>query len=92
MIILLKLLHITCHTLRHGKIDPALLYSIESVIIEWSDLIYKASIKDTDELINENKFARPLDEIEFWKEKTLNLIHIYNQVLKINFIRLLINT
>jgi dynein heavy chain len=56
------------------------MHSIESVVIDWSHQIQGVLKKDSSQPLLEGQNPGPLVELEFWKEKALNLENIYQQV------------
>jgi dynein heavy chain len=56
------------------------MHSIESVVIDWSHQIQGVLKKDSSQPLLAGQNPGPLVELEFWKEKALNLENIYQQV------------
>ena len=60
--------------------DRNLVHAIESVVIEWTHQVRDVLKKDSSQPILDGLNPTPFEEIEFWKQKALNLECIYDQL------------
>ncbi|KAL3316101.1 hypothetical protein Ciccas_005254 [Cichlidogyrus casuarinus] len=64
----------------HKSIDRSTLYSIETLVIEWSHQVHKVLIQDSAQGLEEGKNVMPLTELDFWVSRQKNLNCIYEQM------------
>lgn len=50
-------------------VDRSLIYSMETVVIDWTNLVYKVLKKDSSDLLLEGKNPTPHAELSFWKNR-----------------------
>ncbi|KAI7796524.1 dynein, partial [Triplophysa rosa] len=60
-------------------VDKSLIHSMETVVIDWSNQIYKVLKKDSSEPLLEGKIPTPHVEISFWKNRFADLQGIHSQ-------------
>ena len=60
--------------------DQTLIYSIETVVIDWAKQIHQVLKKDSSQALLEGLNPGPMVEIEFRKSKCINLENIMDQV------------
>ena len=65
---------------RPESYDRNLVHAIESVVIEWTHQVRDVLKKDSSQPILDGLNPTPFEEIEFWKQKALNLECIYDQL------------
>lgn len=65
---------------RIPRIDRTLLYSIETMVIQWTHQISDVLKKDSSQALLEGENPGPSAEIEFWVIQKENLIGIQKQV------------
>lgn len=61
-------------------LDPGLLYSIESLTVQWSLQIWDVLKKDSGALLQRGDHPGPAVEIQFWSAQRANLLGIQSQV------------
>lgn len=61
-------------------IDRAVVYAIETVVIDWSHQVHDVLKKDSSAPLLEGLNPLPFVELEFWKVKAQNLECIYEQL------------
>uniref|UniRef100_A0A8C8RQR7 Dynein heavy chain tail domain-containing protein n=1 Tax=Pelusios castaneus TaxID=367368 RepID=A0A8C8RQR7_9SAUR len=61
-------------------VDKSLVHAIESTVIEWSYQIQGALKKESSELLLQGSNPNPKVELEFWKNRCVDLECIYNQL------------
>lgn len=54
--------------------------SLEQVVLKWSKSIDQVLAEESYDIFINNKHATPADEIKFWKNRSENLINIYDQL------------
>jgi len=62
------------------KPDRAIIYAIETVIIDWSHQVHDVLKRDSSEYVLDGSNPTPFVEIEFWKTRSFNLECIYEQL------------
>ena len=62
------------------RLDRALIHTIESMVIEWTHQIQDVLKRDSAQPLLEGLNPTPFVELEFWKNKAMNLECIYEQV------------
>ncbi|WAR03796.1 DYHC-like protein [Mya arenaria] len=62
------------------SLDRALIHTIESMVIEWTHQIQDVLKKDSAQPLLEGLNPTPFVELEFWKNKAMNLECIYEQL------------
>jgi len=70
------------------SMDRALIHTIESMVIEWTHQIQDVLKKDSAQPLLEGLNPTPFVELEFWKNKAMNLECIYEQVCSIKAVKL----
>ena len=63
-----------------STVDSNLLHAIESVVIEWSHQVQSVLKKDSSQALLDGSNPLPGVEVEFWRSRYTNLLHIYEQV------------
>lgn len=61
--------------------DHGLLYSIETLIVQWSEQIWNVLKKDSGSELLKGDHPGPLVELQFWATQKENLMGIQSQVL-----------
>ncbi|XP_051731342.1 dynein axonemal heavy chain 9-like isoform X1 [Ctenopharyngodon idella] len=62
------------------RVDRSLIYSMETVVIDWTNLVYKVLKKDSSDLLLEGKNPTPHAELSFWKNRFADLQGIHSQL------------
>ena len=65
---------------RSPPIDPQVLHTLESIVIEWSHQVRDVLIRDSSEPLAQGLSPLPSTEIKFWSDRYTNLKCIYEQV------------
>lgn len=61
-------------------VDHGLLYSIETLIVQWSEQIWNVLKKDSGKVLLRGDHPGPLVELQFWTTQKENLLGIQSQV------------
>ncbi|KAJ8011706.1 hypothetical protein DPEC_G00061030 [Dallia pectoralis] len=61
-------------------VDQALLYSIETLVIQWSGQIWSVLKRDSSMVLPEGEHPGPTAELLFWATQRDNLLGIYSQI------------
>lgn len=67
-------------------IDPHILHTLESVVIEWSHQVRDVLKRDSSESLLQGLNPLPTTELTFWSDRHENLQCIYDQVIKLSFV------
>ena len=74
--------------------DKDLLYFLETSIVEWSGQIRAAMLSSPEEMMEASKVTHvhpgPLDEIEFWRNKSENLANLEEQIHSVKILKILV--
>lgn len=54
--------------------------SLENVVMKWTRTVHNVVKEESYNILNVNKMATPVDEIQFWSARLKNLINIDNQL------------
>ncbi|XP_053528697.1 dynein axonemal heavy chain 9 isoform X1 [Artibeus jamaicensis] len=60
--------------------DKSLIYAIESAVIQWSHQVQLVLKKESSQSLLQRENPTPKVELEFWKSRSEDLEHIYNQL------------
>lgn len=68
------------HRSAEGSVDLPLLYSIETMVIQWTQQIWEVLQKDSSQILLRGDNAGPDAEINFWVTQRDDLLGIQKQV------------
>ncbi|XP_036884188.1 dynein heavy chain 9, axonemal isoform X2 [Sturnira hondurensis] len=60
--------------------DKSVIYAIESAVIQWSHQVQLVLKKESSQLLLQGENLTPKVELDFWKSRSEDLEHIYNQL------------
>ncbi|XP_077101765.1 dynein axonemal heavy chain 9 [Siphateles boraxobius] len=61
-------------------VDRSLIYSMETVVVDWTNQVYKVLKKDSSELLLQGSNPTPHAELSFWKNRLADLQGIHSQL------------